>query len=217
VKVPFTDLGDPEVCPACQYLIIKNGRVTDLKLNGLEVEQISISGGSIHQFDAKKNELPLTIPNVYSSESGTFGGDKILLALDSEGTPIRGLVIDGTTLKGMITSDKELPIEPSQIPYIRAVSNFMVAGIPIIQAGEGKVTIEGEGFAESVPGKNTLDILIGDEVVAKDVQVDSDGMFRVELEISKLPGDYKIQVQQTEGLRLSIDQTTIKVVVTDSD
>lgn len=213
-RVPFKDFGNPEICPACQFIIVANGAITEISLDGLEVKQIGISGGSVYQLDSSKHEIPLQIPNTYTTAAGRFGGNAVLSAVQKEKVPIRGLIVEGKTLKGIITSQAQLPFKPSRVPYARAFSEDVTGGIAKTVPG-GRVTIEGDGFAPDLNGKNPLQVFLAGESVADNVKVDADGRFRVQIEVKKMPGDYEVVIEQRDGNRLSQHKTFIKVVTAD--
>jgi photosystem II stability/assembly factor-like uncharacterized protein len=213
-RVPLGDLGNPEICPACQLILVRNGRVTDLALAGQQLQRLSMSGGTVHQLDTKQQktgEVPLAIPNVYSTELGDFGGNKLLQSLAREKAPIRGLVIEGNTLQGVIISEAELPFTPARTPYVHAMSHDMGGGVPRLEAG-GRLIVLGQGFAPGLQQENPVRIWLGGELVAREVKVDERGQFRAEIVLQNTPGDYELRVEQTEGKRLSRDKTIIKLV-----
>jgi photosystem II stability/assembly factor-like uncharacterized protein len=199
------------ICPHCMYVIVTNGAITDVKLEDSKILQISLSGGSIHQYDANKKEVPFQIPNVYSPVGGTVSPH--LQAILKERTPIRGLIIEGRMLKGIIASQAQLPFQPARIPYIRVLAS-QARGIPATEPG-GKVTVLGEGFAPSAHGQNPLRILLADQIVASDVAVAQDGTFQAQIEVNQRPGDYLIVVEQKEGKRISLERTYVKVITQD--
>jgi photosystem II stability/assembly factor-like uncharacterized protein len=213
-RTPFHEFANPENCPRCQFIVVLNGAINEIKLEAGEVKQIGISGGAIYQLNSSKQEVPLQIPNVYTAGAGQFGGNSALLALKKEKVPIRGLIVDGAVLKGVITSQTQLPFKPSRVPYARAFSQDMSGGITKTPPG-GAVTIEGEGFASGLNGKNPLRVFLAGAVVADNIKVDADGRFRVQLEVKKMPGNYEIVIEQRDGNRLSQHKTFIKVVTTD--
>jgi hypothetical protein len=213
-RIPFKDFGNPEICPACQFIVVVDGAITEIRFDGQEVTQVGISGGSIYQLDAAKHEVPLQIPNAYKAGPGRFEGSSVLAALQKERVPIRGLVVEGKMLKGIITSKAQLAFKPSRIPYARAFSADVAGGIAKT-VPSGSVTIEGEGFAPDLDGKNPLRVLLAGELVAENVKVEADGRFRVQIEVKKMPGDYEVVIEQRDGNRLSQHKTFVKVVTAD--
>jgi hypothetical protein len=199
------------ICARCMYLIVTNGAITDVKLKGSEILQLSVSGGSVHQFDVNKKEVPLQIPNVYSPVGATVSPQ--FQALFKENTPIRGLVIEDRKLKGIIGSQPQLPFEPARIPYIRILSS-QARGIPATEPG-GTLTVLGEGFAPSARGENPLQLRFGEQIVATNVVVAMDGTFKVQVKAKHMPGDYPIVAEQKERTRTSIETAYVKVVTQD--
>jgi photosystem II stability/assembly factor-like uncharacterized protein len=221
VHIPFTDIGNPEVCGVCQYIVVKNGRITDLQLNGTQVTKISMSGGAIYEFDVHKNEVPLRIPNVYSVVMGTFGGDSLLQSLTKGTTWIRGLVVQGDTLRGIIVSGTELPFRPSRFPYVRVEGTEKSAGPVSVPAG-GTVVLLGEGFAMTTTGGTAVRVLIAPEsshvtarIIEQSAVVAKDGTFAIQMHAPATIGVYDILVEQQQGKRLSMTKANLLVVPTD--
>lgn len=208
VRIPFHDIGDPTVCGACQYVLVANGSITYLQMNGLQVQQILMQGGSIYQFNSSKMEVPLQVPNSYASASGRTESNQVLQGVLRQGPPIRGIILEGTTLRGIITSDSGLAFKPKRIPYVRILNSSSFCGVGCTTSG-GTVTIAGEGFATGAPVR----VQVGGQLVADHVKVDESGSFRVLLQTNRLPGDYDVFVEQQEGKRVSMDHTKLKVVV----
>jgi hypothetical protein len=210
-QVQVQNFDKSTLCPRCTYIVVANGAITDIELKENKILRISISGGSIHQFDANKKEVPLQIPNMYSPVGSTVSPQ--LKAMLTDKAPIRGLVIEGQTLKGIIVSQAQLPFQPTRIPYIRVLTS-QARGIPATEPG-GKITVLGEGFAPSAHRENPLQVRFAEQIVAKGVIVGKDGTFRVQFEAKQMPGDYPIVVEQKEGKRTSEERMYVKVVTED--
>src|SRR5262249_54426359 len=144
----------------------------------------------------KKQEVPLQIPNTYSSQMGTLAlsNNPAFVSQMKKRLPIRGLVVDGDKLRGIVVSHPQLSLQSVRIPYIRVVSNDLGGGIARTEYG-GTVTVQGEGFMQNLNGENPLQIRLGNEVVNKDVKVGEDGIFVVQLNVNRMPGDYSIEVE----------------------
>ena len=54
--------------------------------------------------------------------------------------------------------------------------------------------------------------MIGDEIVARDVQVRDDGSFSVDIVVRQLPGEWVVTVTQQDGNRLTIARTKLEVL-----
>lgn len=215
VRIPFKDIGDPTVCGACQYLIVKNGSITNVELTDQQVQRVFMSGGSIYQFDAGGKEVPLQIPNSYGAAPASVSmGIKKNSGVDAvlrDETPVRGLVVEGTNLRGFITSSSELSIRPSRIPYTRVIGKGLNCGVGCGGSG-ATITIAGDGFTRNTNGENPLRIAIGGVVVPGNIPVSEDGHFAIPFQITRTPGEYAVVVEQTDGKRLSMDRTVLKVV-----
>ncbi len=74
--------------------------------------------------------------------------------------------------------------------------------------------VEGTGFAASDDDSRVV-VRLGDEIAARDVPVNEAGRFQVKIRIERMPGDYSITVEQTDGKRLTRDRTMVKVVTSD--
>lgn len=132
----------------------------------------------------------------------------------SEKTPIRGLLLERGRLKAVITSDKELPVPVGVVPYVNLYSRNMVGGIPAVVKGE-RITIRGEGFHGGAPGVGPIRILLRGKSIAREVTVQKDGHFIVEVPINELPGVYELSAEQQDGKRLSRDTARFKVIIPD--
>lgn len=128
---------------------------------------------------------------------------------------VRGVLIEGTTLRGIITAGAELPVTPANVPYIEVISKNSADGFATVQAGE-TITVVATGFEMSADDVTTVTILIAGEVVADDVKVTEIGAFRQQVCVPYLSaGDHAVEVRQQVGKRLSLDRTTILVVADD--
>jgi photosystem II stability/assembly factor-like uncharacterized protein len=210
-RVQVQNFDKSTICPRCMYVIVMNGAITDVKVKDGKILEISMSGGSIHEFDANKKEVPLQIPNAYSSVGTSVSPE--LQAMLKDKAPIRGLVVEGQVLKGIIASQAQLPFQPVRIPSIHVLTS-QSRGIPATEPG-GKVTVLGEGFAPSAHGENPLQVRFAEETVSKGGVVAKDGTFRVEFEVKQMPGDYGLVVEQKEGKRTSLERMYIKVITGD--
>jgi hypothetical protein len=214
IAVPFEGIDRPPICAGCRLIIVRDGQVSGLEFAGQRLTRISITGGSIHELDSKGNALPASIANVYAPRSARLTDNAQLMEAIKGMPSIKGLVIADGVLKGVIAANDELPINVGRTPYIRALSDDMTGGIPRISR-DGKVVIFGEGFVPTQTKAKPVTVLIGEEIVARDVAVDAEGRFRLEFELERLPGDYALTVQQHDGVRLLQDRTHIKVIVGD--
>jgi hypothetical protein len=221
-RTPFRDIGHPEVCPRCLYIIVRYGRITDLQIRRGLVTKIYVSGGVIDEVDAQKRLVPLQIPNTYSVTIGNFSGNSIIRSLQKERTRIRGLVVEGDTLRGVLVSDAELAFQPSQVPYLKIFGKSMSAGPAGVTAG-GEVRVLGEGFVPSGPQGKLVQVMLGSptfaggvKVVVEDVAVNEQGKFSVTFKAPDAIGVYDAIVEQQDGKRLLMTKAKVLVVPNDS-
>ncbi|NHF59985.1 hypothetical protein FK220_011575 [Flavobacteriaceae bacterium TP-CH-4] len=220
-RFPFTWPPDKDKwCSGCEYIIAKHGVITGFQSRGGLLQKVSISGGFINQYNNSGEEIPLRIPNDYANLKQKLTVKEILkdsaITKQTSG-PIRGILIEGTKLRGIITSGTDLPVEPQRIPYIEVLSQTNIGGLATVLAGD-MMTISGKGFEKTINNQTTVSILIEDIVVAEDVEVLENGVFRVQVKIPGLSsGSYSIKARQQHGSRVSIDQTAFLVVSKDEE
>ncbi len=206
--------GAPLECEHCELLLAKDGQITDLELEGALIRQVTISGGSVHQFDARGGPLPLSVPSLYRSGLGRFSGHEQIAAIVAEHLPIRGLLLDRGALRGVITSEGELPDVPGRSPYIRVTSDPSAGGFTTVGRGE-EVMIEGDGFVAGSEGESGLTISIDGELIARGLAVDETGHFRFVFTVDRPVADYQVVAEQQAGYHFLRDATVIHVVIRD--
>jgi hypothetical protein len=211
---PFRRLGDPPICPACSYTVVRNGWITGLRTTGDTVQEIAISGGTIAQVDSAGKETALAVPNVYQLGEGRFS-NRVLSQMVRPPRRMRAVVLDGKRLRAAILSSGDLDFAPSRTPVVTIRSANTVAGLPTVLSGE-RMRVIGTGFLETPSRGQPVRILVNRDVVAQDVPVRADGTFTVEIQVRGLPGDeVEIAAEQHDGLRLSIEKAVVKVVSRD--
>jgi hypothetical protein len=202
-------------CSQCEYIIVKNGAIAGLDLDGSRLRRIYLAGGSVHQFDARRREVPLAFPNAYARQLGAFRDNPGLSSLTRERFPIRGLIVKGDLLQGVITSLAELQPFLSRSAAIHVLGESAMAAFAAVSSG-GKVLIVGEGFAPNLHGENPLQLSLDGRVILDSVKVDVKGLFRAEAQVNKAPGLYELAAEQREGKRLTREKTTLNVIVHDT-
>jgi hypothetical protein len=145
--------------------------------------------------------VPVAIPNTYVATGRSR----------RERPPIRGLVLDGRVLMGVITSTTDLPFRPSRRPSLRLVAKDMGTGVPRVRP-RGALSVHGAGFAPAVPVRLRLD----GEVIRERVRVDGSGRFRVALPVALDPGDHLVSAEQQEDRRLAMERARFRVVLDDA-
>lgn len=187
--------------------------MTDLALSGDTVRRMAISGGTISQIDRAGKEIPLAIPNEYRPGQGR-------LALHIAGRwlagsrRVRGVVMEGTRLKAVITARGEVPFAPQRTPAVFVI-NAAKSGVPSIVEPGASVRVVGENFLPPSRSGQPARILFGTEIVAPAVPVRPDGSFSVEIPVRYPQGEMLVTVEQQDGRRLTIEKTTIDVATGD--
>ena len=105
---PFDGLRDTLVCPSCTILATQNGWITDVELVKSAVKRVAISSGMLLERDRSGKEVPLSIPNSYSSRESEgllhlFGGD---LAATRR---VRALVLRDQQIVAFVLARNDLP------------------------------------------------------------------------------------------------------------
>jgi stigma-specific protein Stig1 len=190
------DLGKA-ICPRCQYLIVRNGAITDVEMQGLGVSRVLHSGGTIHQVDARQGEVPLAIPNGYS-RTNRLGERRAFAPAVKEGAPVRGLVLEGNRLRGIISSREPLSFKPARTPYLRVLTSRR----------NGAITIIGTGFAP----RGALKVSVAGEPLPHTLVADASGSFRVQTRLDRPEGEYEVSVEQQEGNRLSLETAHVTLI-----
>jgi hypothetical protein len=146
----------------------------------------------------------------------------LIRSLQKERTRIRGLVVEGDTLRGVLVSDAELAFQPGQVPYLKIFGKNMSAGPAGVTAG-GEVRVLGEGFVPSGPQGKRLQVMLGSptfaggvKVVVEDVAVNEQGKFSVTFKAPDAIGVYDAIVEQQDGKRPLMTKAKVLVVPNDS-
>ena len=206
---PFQGVSDPAVCPGCSIVVVHNGWVTDLQMEGDDVREIAISGGTISQLDKSQREVPLVIPNVYRPGNGKLTG-RIKSGELTGSRRIRALILEGTRLKAVIAADMELPFAPSRTPLVFA-SNATRAGASELGSGES-VRVIGQNFVPASHAGEPVTILFDGEPVGKIVPVRDDGSFSIDIPVAHGPGELVVTAEQKDGRRLTSERAMIDVI-----
>ena len=194
----------PRGCPECEYIIVKHGVITDLKLKNGKVSEISMSGGFIYQFDGKGMQMDLEIPNAYKTDSTSSEYRKVLDEISQKSSiwkKVRGLIVRDGKLKGLIFSKSDLEIKTGPIPKVHLFSKFSVGGFPVLEPGN-KLSVNGNGFLPSGVGVKTI-IRVNGNMIVKGVKVDQYGNFRQFIAIEHEEGPHDIVVEQYRGKKVT--------------
>jgi antitoxin (DNA-binding transcriptional repressor) of toxin-antitoxin stability system len=207
----------PGWCPQCTYVVIKHGQVTDLQQSDQGVRGFTMTGGFAAQFDARGNAIDLQIPNQYAPGAPSPELGKSLAGLRGKRPVppvVRGLVLEGQKLRGLIASDSELPVDAGPAPAVEARTRFSSGGMALVEGGE-PITLYGTGFDESTERGEEVIITVDGMVVAREMRT-LRGRLQATIRLDHVPGPREIVVEQRLGKRLTRVTTTVLVVPADT-
>ncbi len=205
----FAGPEDPRVCPQCALVVVRNGWVTEVQQADGRVRDVAISGGTIYAIDRNGREVVLPIANRYKAGDGRMRFGRMERSKMGS-RRIRALVLEGNRVIGVIATGGELPFAPARTPLVFAL-NASRLGASGVLPGESPRVI-GTNFVPPSRGGQAVRITIGDEVVARDVQVREDGSFSVDVAVRQLPGEWVVTVEQQDGNRLTVARTNLEVL-----
>jgi hypothetical protein len=205
----FAGPEDPRVCPQCVVIVVRNGWITEMPLSRGRLRDVAISGGTISAIDRNGREVELPVSNRYKPGDGRmrFGrAERSKIA----SRRIRALVLEGDRLLGVVATGGELPFAPARTPLVFAL-NAAKTGASGVLPGES-VRVIGTNVLPASRGGQGVQIMIGDEIVARDVQVGEYGSFSLDIVVRQLPGEWVVTVKQQDGNRLTIARTKLEVL-----
>lgn len=200
---------DPRVCPQCVLVVVRNGWLTEVQQAGGRVRDVAISGGTIYAIDRNGREVVVPVANRYKPGDGRMRFGRMERSKMGS-RRIRALVLEGNRLVGVIATGAELPFAPARTPLVFAL-NASRLGASGVLPGES-VRVIGTNFVPPSGGGQAVRIVIGEEVVARDVQVREDGSFSVDIALRQLPGEWVVTVEQQDGNRLTVARTNLDVL-----
>lgn len=202
VEIPITDLGNPDVCPACTVVILSFGELTGIEFSGQSIQSISIDQGEAIFLDKSANRLPPTVNVLHApSRSGAFSNNDILNQLALKGRHIRGLVLEGTKLRAVITCGHDISYLANKNGIARLpnpVATAVKLSAPSLRIGQNSIpvgetlTVTGSGYGKT---PRTFEISIANTLFDKTVQTDANGGFQVSVPLKLPVGIYKVIVR----------------------
>ena len=199
-------------CPACRFVVARDGEITDVQLTGLTVRSVKISQGTLVATAANRRAAQLAMPFAIARVPGTFNNNRIVARLRAQKLPIRGLVLDGAVLKGVIVSQEPVNLDRPRLPVLHLETRDTMAGIARAEPGE-TVTVRGESFEPQVNAP--VVIRIGDREAVR-VQVAADGTFTARFAVREPPGDYVVVAEQATTRGAVVAKMTFKVALRDA-
>jgi hypothetical protein len=217
---------DWELCASCEWFAVHGGSIEGVELEGRRVAGVSLSGGVLRRYDARRAEMPATTPTAYgplrpatllrAREVDTAPTELAarVESLLASGPPVRALVVRGGELVGLVRSVHNLPLTPGRVPSLVLASENMAGGQVLAGAGD-EVTVRGSGFTPTREGAEPVALLVDGVTVATGVQVADDGTFRAVIVAPQGLGRHTVAADQRHGERH--DQETVSLNVVPQD
>jgi photosystem II stability/assembly factor-like uncharacterized protein len=171
-RVPISEIHDPDACPACGYFLLTGGKVLDYKTapGTDELVEVMVSEGEIRGYDWQGVELPVPFQVTKGHAGGGSGVDKQLKGFLTGGIQIKGLFMEGNTLRGLILAADDLSVDQLPKKFLRGphISLSPRGPRPIDEAEP--ITVTGVGFDPALP----LEVLLDGQPVQPDSPPDFD-------------------------------------------
>jgi hypothetical protein len=198
-------------CPDCQYVVTRGGQITDVTIADGRVKSIALSAGRVMFLDREGRQIAGAIPATIMTPARAFAGIEGAARLRDLKLPLRGLILAGTTLRGLIVSQEEVTPHRPRPPMLRLTTSNMATGIPVATPDE-TLSIHGSGF--DAAARTPVVIAIGAREVAQ-VAPDATGSFVAVVRITEQPGDYEIVAEQRRAAAPLLAKSKLKVAVRD--
>ena len=211
---PFGGLADSLLCITCSIISAHDGFITDVTIDKNEVRGIAISSGLLVQRNRGKPELPLSVSNSYRFAEGE--GLRRMVGREIVDTRrVRALVMNGTTLIGIVLGRNEMAFPPARTPAI-LIANTGRSRDPSVVLADDSIVVRGYGF---LPGTNAngADIGLENETVAKGIEVRSDGTFSAKVPVVRGLGPVAVSATQRDGNRTTTARAVLTVAAREHD
>jgi hypothetical protein len=210
-RIPISQIHDPEACPACGYFLVIGGKVMNYKTDpGTdELVQVMINQGEIKGFTWRGEELPLPFEVIEVQAQGSLAGDKQLKQFLTGRNDVKGLFVEGHTLRGLIIYSDDLTLDqlPKEVPLAPHIN--LSEREPVAIDELGRVLVHGVGFDPRFP----LEVLLDGQVLQPDAPPDFDPSGNFTLSITPLAdfGLHTILVRQDtdRGLIQDVDRLMV--------
>jgi photosystem II stability/assembly factor-like uncharacterized protein len=209
---PFGGLRDTIVCSTCSLIAVHNGTIVNLKTTGAQLTGMAIGSGVVDERDRSGRELPLSVPDSYSSRGD--GQVERLVTGDLLATRrLRGLIVRGNQLVALLLSRDELPLPAFRAPLLY-VAGSGHSGLRSVATYGDTIVVRGYGFRPG-SGPGGVAVIVGADTVARGSTVAADGSFSVRVLVSRAPGVLQISALQRDGNRVTIERAEVDVVARD--
>jgi len=205
----FAGPGDSIVCATCTLVSVTGGWITELPLSADSVRHIGISGGVVRYVDRAGSDQAPRLPNRYVAGDGRHRDTPFGRGLTGE-LRVRGLIVDGVRLRGVVAATGDLPHPVAAAPGLSA-HPAGVRGADAVIAGD-TLRLLAWNLVPPSRGGRAVRVLFDGSEVARDVPVRENGTLELRLLASRGRGELGIVLEQQDGPRLTRVRTTIDVV-----
>ncbi len=216
-RIPISQIHDPEACPACGYFLVIGGKVLDYKTNpgSNELVQVMINQGEIKGYTWRGEELPAPFEVTQGQARGGLAGDKQLKKFLNGSNDIKGLFVEGDTLRGLIIYSDDLTLD--QLPKEVSLAAYISLSVrgPIAIDELGPILVRGVGFDPRFP----LEALLDGRVLQPDTPPDFDASGNFTLTFTPLVdlGLHTILVRQDTDRGLIQDVDRLMVTASEAE
>lgn len=220
VWIPLKDLGDPEICPACIFSVIKGGNVTRARYQNRKLLSLSISDGDVQSFNVDGKQVDTQMKFTKNDESDSKWLSSLGIDENSK-AKVKGWVTQNDEFKGLIISDNDVNYSMSQPKPQIDTYHFM--------GSEGGTTLTGFRAGEGIKiyGKNISNnkkLLYNMKMDGKPVDTkfisfkkDEKGNEYCLLNLPLMVGSHKFEIEQMVDNKLVKDVNYIRITVSDYD
>lgn len=212
VYIPLKDLGNPEVCPVCNFYLLEGGRVAGFALEAGAMNQVMLLSGKIEGFNLEGIRQPLPFTLQYVREMGKMGDDPALAAfLEEQKLDIKGFFLEGKQMKGVLLARQD--VRPEQLP--KPKPPLPRIRVYLTDDPSDLATVSGQGFDPKYP----LEITLNGKAVKplRRPVFDRKGRFTFLLAV---PGDtdgYTVEVRQKTPSAVRQDAQTFHIPVQEKE
>ena len=203
--VPISQIHDPEVCPICGFFIVQLGDVERYVVNAQtnELMSVTLSGGQMTGFSASGASLtaPFTtsvLDTRRAVASDTIPDQQMLALMRRNNLQIKGLFLDGKTLKGFLLYNKDIrpeqlpqPYQPAPKVYVDWKSYYRR------DSAINAIRVYATGLDRKYPVTFTIDGKTLKQDTA--LQFDEKGTLAHQLFVPLAPGGHTLLVEQKRG------------------
>jgi hypothetical protein len=216
-RIPISQIHDPEACPACGYFLAIGGRVLDYKTegNGELLQVIVEKGAAIRGYTWDGHELAAPFERIEGRGKDATGSDGLPKELRDGKHDVRGLFVEGRTLRGLIVAPGELTVAqlPRTVPLAPHIRLSARGARPIDE--DEPIVVTGVGFLPGVP----VEVLLDGQPAPLEQPADFDPQGNLTLSLRPRPvlGPHVILVRQSTAAGLIEDAGAFAITVSESE